>query len=331
MISMRKIFFVIITVCCLSIVKAQENTLIIEGAKPAFFIAHKVMPKENFYSVGRLYNISPKEVAPFNNLDLAKGLSLGQIIHIPLTASNFSDEKGSDSKEAYIPVYHIVSAKETISKVAGYFSVTPDNLKKWNNLKSLALVKGNKLIIGYLKVSKELSGFASKSIKKTNTEVIVPAIKPSVEVGTSETATVKTESPKVQVPKVEPPVEKPVATVVAKTNKPTIDFNGGTFKSLYDQQTKNKSEVTENGVSGVFKSTSGWQDGKYYCFNNNAAEGTIIKVTNPKTGKSIFAKVLDLIPEIRQNSGLMLQLSNAAAEELGVIDAKFDCTVSYYK
>jgi hypothetical protein len=41
--------------------------------------------------------------------------------------------------------------------------------------------------------------------------------------------------------------------------------------------------------------------------------------------------VLDAIPDIKQNTGLLLRISNSAAEELGVSDTKFDCAISYAK
>jgi hypothetical protein len=39
--------------------------------------------------------------------------------------------------------------------------------------------------------------------------------------------------------------------------------------------------------------------------------------------------VLDLIPDIKQNSGLIIRLSNAAADVLGITDNKLDCTLNY--
>ena len=47
--------------------------------------------------------------------------------------------------------------------------------------------------------------------------------------------------------------------------------------------------------------------------------GTILKITDNSSGKSVYAKVLDAIPDIKQNSGLSVVLSNAAAEELGAV------------
>ncbi|MGH2566100.1 MAG: hypothetical protein ACRDE5_16395, partial [Ginsengibacter sp.] len=119
-------------------------------------------------------------------------------------------------------------------------------------------------------------------------------------------------------------------TVTSVNTKSNIDFSGGFFKKMYNDQAEKKSPVNESGNAGIFKSTSGWQDGKYYCFNNEAAPGTVIKVTDNLTSKSVYAKVLDAIPDIKQNSGLSIILSNAAAEELGAAD-KFDCALSYVK
>jgi rare lipoprotein A (peptidoglycan hydrolase) len=109
-----------------------------------------------------------------------------------------------------------------------------------------------------------------------------------------------------------------------------INFNGGTFKNLYSDQTKSGSVENENGVAATFKTTSGWQDGNYYCFHNTAIPGSIMKITNTGNGKTVYAKVLDAIPDMKQNSGLLIRLSNSAAVELGATD-KFDCTISYPK
>src|SRR5690606_28504423 len=123
--------------------------------------------------------------------------------------------------------------------------------------------------------------------------------------------------------------------VPTTTNEPVparrtnVNFNGGFFKSLYDQQATAQTPGQHAAIAGVFKSTSGWQDGKYYCFIDGAAPGTAVRITDIVSGKSVYAKVLDAIPEIKQNEGFNIILSNAAAEELGAIENKFNCTISY--
>jgi rare lipoprotein A (peptidoglycan hydrolase) len=63
-----------------------------------------------------------------------------------------------------------------------------------------------------------------------------------------------------------------------------------------------------------------------------ATPGTIVKITNNANGKSIYAKVLDLMPDIKQNNGLVICVSNAAADVLGVTEnSKLDCTLNYSK
>jgi rare lipoprotein A (peptidoglycan hydrolase) len=62
-----------------------------------------------------------------------------------------------------------------------------------------------------------------------------------------------------------------------------------------------------------------------------AAPGTIVKIINNANGKSVYAKVLDLIPDIKQNAGLIICVSNAAADVLGVTADKIDCTLNYSK
>src|SRR6185312_9907674 len=78
---------------------AQKNALIIEGTSPDLYLIHKVIPKENFYSIGRLYNVSPKDIAAYNNLQFEKGLSVGETLKIPLSANNFLQSTSATGAE----------------------------------------------------------------------------------------------------------------------------------------------------------------------------------------------------------------------------------------
>jgi len=85
----------------------------------------------------------------------------------------------------------------------------------------------------------------------------------------------------------------------------------------------------ETGIAGVFKSTSGWDDGKYYCLHNSAPANSIVKITNTSNNKVVYAKVLDVIPNLKQNEKIIIQLSNAAANALGAGEENFECIVNY--
>lgn len=347
---------------------AQPKQLLIEGSAPALYVNHTVAPKENYYSIGRLYNISPKEIAPFNKLELEKGLSLGQVIKVPLTASNFIQSGEPAADEAAIPVYHTVKEKEGLYRISVNYNKVPlETLKQWNKLKTESVSNGTKLVVGYLKVKKELSAFAggAKPVSVTpvsapvaNTTPVKQPSKPDISNETLpvvknpekqpvaikepvKTAPVKQDPVVVPEPVVktapvkEPVVQKEPATEPVKTNPPVVtskigrSFNGGLFRSEFDRQVKSGELVNESGWAAVFKSTSGWEDGKYYCLHNTANPGSIIKITNKTNGKTVYAKVLDVMPDIKQNSDLVIRLSNAAADELGATDVKFDCALSF--
>ena len=318
----------------------QNGNLMVEGISPKLYLTHKIAPKENFYSIGRMYNLPAKELAAYNNLQFENGLSIGQLIKIPLGESNFLQSGTAPDGDVLIPVYHAVVPKEGLYRMSiNYNKVPLPEIKKWNHLQSDEVSIGTNLIIGYLKVKKGESPLAAKasktdidrSIEKSEEPKTPPPVNPDAN---------HDRLPPVKKPEAEkkedshvvieqPEAQKTSVNTVARNS--TINFSGGYFKKMYDDQADKKSPVSENGSAGIFKSTSGWKDGKYYCFNNEAQPGSVIKITDNVTNKSVYAKVLDAIPDIKQNAGLAIILSNAAAEELGATDAKFDCALSYIK
>jgi len=332
---------------------AQNKPLVVEGVAPNLYITHTVAPKENYYSIGRIYNISPKEVAPFNNLVLENGLSLGQSVKIPLSASNFIQSGNAGADEVLIPLYHTVDGKESLYRVSVNYNKLPvATLKQWNNLKADAVSNGTKLIVGYLKVKKDLSPLANMAKTKPADNPVKATENPDKGVVVKETS--PGEPARETLPVAKDPVKEkpaPVAVTEKTAKEPVTDmavkkeepakkistptgrknFNGGLFKSDYEKQTQDKDIAGETGEAAVFKSSSGWEDGKYYCLHNTSSPGTIVKITNTSTGKTIYAKVLDIIPDIKQNTGLVVRVSNAAAEELGAGDTKFGCSLSYSK
>jgi LysM repeat protein len=350
---MKRIIYLIVLLPLLSF--AQQKPLMIAGTAPAFYINHTVAPKENYYSIGRLYNISPKEIAPFNNLELEKGLSLNQSIKIPLTNVNFVQQSAAEADEALVPVYHSVKEKEGLYRIGANYNMLPvATLKAWNNIKTDAVANGTKLIVGFLRVKKDLSAFSgmAKPLATTanNTQVVNnPAEQPKT---TEQTKTITEPAASVKEKPAEPVKEKQMETVkekpvtvpsekpepIKQVTAPTEtkewtgrNFNKAVFKPDFDKQIRQSNTHNETGAGIAFKSTSGWEDGRYYCLHNAALPGTILKITSTSTGKSIYAKVLDAMPNIKQNTDLLLCLSNAATEELGVGENKFDCAVQYAK
>jgi len=331
---------------------AQQNRLEIKGTGTSIYIEHVVTPKENFYSVGRKFNVNPKELASFNHLHFASGLNIGQVLKIPLSKNNFTQQEIAAANEALIPVYHTVAAGETLYRLGvNYNKVSLASLKSWNHLTSDALSVGMPMIIGFLKVDKEQSPLANEHQTMAHIVAPEPAViqqatvtqksdvkgkdeQESAEVKPAKTQTAQLSSLPVSQTQ-QPPASEAnngnLTVTPTSTGTVSTDPSTGYFKNLYERQINNKTTIDKNGTAGIFKSTSGWQDAKYYCFSNDAGAGTILKITNTSTGKSVYAKVLDAIPDISQNDGLLTVISNAAAEQLGAGTDKFDCTVTFAK
>jgi len=380
---MRSPSAVLLLISCFFVkfARSQSNELLVEGQTGKLYLEHTVVAKENWYSVGRLYNTTPKELTTFNQLALTQPLSIGQKLEIPLTAVNFSQTGQKVAGETLVPVYYVIQEKEWMYRISVNHNKVPiPSLEKWNNVNKDQIHAGLHLIVGYLKVKTALSALAANgaapavAAAKVGTPAVAAAkvgtpgggetgakapggaakvggaadVKASMlaagteqggkgkEAAGDEQSTknkagdeaastpVKT---KESTPAVTPAVNttKPVAQApVAQQTAVTSSHNGGSFKGDYGEAGK-----SATGLAGTFKSTSGWQDGKYYALMNNTPVGTIVRVDDPSTGKTIYAKVLGQLPDMKESAGLTIRISNAAAAELGEGEGKFNVEVKY--
>lgn len=102
----------------------------------------------------------------------------------------------------------------------------------------------------------------------------------------------------------------------------------GELDSLYNIQTKDGTNVlTEKGTAVFFEKAG--KNNIYYAFHNTSQRNAIIKVTNPGTGKVIYAKVLGPIPDTKLYANCIIGISSGAKEALGVTDTKAWCELSY--
>ncbi len=154
--------------------QAQVSDLTVQGASPNLYLVHTVQAKENWYSVGRIYNISPKQLAPYNGLTLEKPLSIGQSLKVPLTPDNFSQDGNKAADEVFVPLHHTLQAKEWMYRVSlNYNKVHVEDLEKWNGIKKEQAKPGLQLVVGYLKVKQAQSSLASRGVSKINVADVV--------------------------------------------------------------------------------------------------------------------------------------------------------------
>ena len=345
----------IVLILCLIFIQSagfsQNAQLVIAGSKGKFYLDHSVAAKENWYSIGRLYNLPPHDIAAYNNLPFDKPLEIAQPLHIPLTATNFDQKQSKASGETLVPVYHVVQDKEWMYRISSiYNDVAVSSLEKWNKLKTDQVKPGISLIVGYLKVKTDLSPLAmgvssnpaTANTSSSATQTIPNTVKTSnassqTSIGTVKTADISSQSAQTSTNIVKPAGSGTTTSTTLypsapATNNSTTDrvnnyaithSNGGFFSIDYSGGGKSAS-----GQAGTFKSTSGWTDGKYYALMNGVAVGTIVRVTG-NNGKTIYAKVLGQLPDMKESNGLVARISNAASAELGLGERKFPVEIKY--
>ena len=322
---------------------SQGTQLRIEGTQGKFYLTHTVVAKENWYSIGRLFNCPPHDIASFNNMNFETPLEVSTVINIPLTSGNFDQKQFKSAGESLIPVYHEVGDKEWVYKISSIYNDVPvTSLEKWNKIKRDEVKKGTVLIVGYLKVKTDLSPLAmgissnpvsspatadgqvksakdaepsslqvsNKPAQANSTTVSQNPVKPAVTSVANSTTTGTAAIP----------VSNPPERV---NNYAATHSNGGFFSIDYTGAGK-----SATGMAGTFKSTSGWTDGKYYALMNGVTVGSIIRVT-ATNGKTIYAKVLGQLPDMKESAGLLIRISNAASAELGFGEGKYSVDVKY--
>ncbi len=315
----KHILSLLILVFTAVFVSAQKKDLLVKSSDKGLYLEHKVGPKESFYSLGRLYNVSPKYLAAYNKIELAKGLQIAQQLRVPLTDTNFTQQGNSGT-----PIYYKVGDKEGLMSVSNKINkVKLANLRSWNNLASDELKKDARVIVGFL-LTNEMTAVTITPSKEEviKEEPVEEKIKTKPVEEKKETVVVEDIKPaKVEQPKAEP----------VKQTKSSSSNGLGYFKNSFEQQVK-KIPLSKDATvtSGIFKTTSGWQDAKFYLLIDGVQPGTIIKVINPSNNKAIYAKVLGEMSGIRQNEGLNIRISNAAAAVLEIQEQdKFIVKVNY--
>jgi len=87
-------------------------------------------------------------------------------------------------------------------------------------------------------------------------------------------------------------------------------------------------EIKEKGLATWIEEAE-LDAGRMLALHPNAPIGTIIKITNPMTQKSTFAKVVGKFTENESTKGAIIVLTKTAAELIGAVDRRFQVSLVY--
>ncbi len=87
-------------------------------------------------------------------------------------------------------------------------------------------------------------------------------------------------------------------------------------------------EVDEHGVA-IWISNESLDGTKMIALHQTAPIGTIIKITNPMTGKSTFTKVVGKFTQNESTKDAIIVITKATADLVGALDKRFQATIVY--
>ncbi len=269
-------------------------------------ILHKLDPKDNYYSIGRRYNVSPKTIIEFNKN--AK-MTIGTIIKVPTDRPFSQPEKttaktspaipttGSTSNQFVqsqqqptqsgntadgVPTQYKVSAGETLYSIAKRFNTTVEDITNLNGLASNTISPGQILLI------------------RAN------AASPEAE------------------PTTQPPVQP-------QTTQPIVATRDSTMPDSTHHMNANRFGLYERDEKGVatWMDDDGLDPNKMLVLHRTAPIGTVIKITNIMTNRTTFAKVVGRFTDTEQTKDVIIVMTKNVAQALGALDKRFQVNLSY--
>jgi LysM repeat protein len=256
-------------------------------------IIHKIEARESYYSISRKYNVSPQSVIEFNK---NKSLQIGKEIKVPtevLYQAGQSDNSNSSN-----------SKSKNSSKAAQVdYKVGPRETlyaisRKFNttvdDIKEMNNLRSNALAAGQI----------LKIRYGTETAQINPAM----------------------------PVVLNIPRNMSNgrrgdTSQVDSSVNAGDRLKLPPARYGLR-EIDEHGVA-TWINDSNIDGRKMLALHRTAPIGTVIKVTNPMTTKSTFAKVVGKFTENESTKDVIIVITKAAADMVGALDKRFQVTIVY--
>jgi LysM repeat protein len=301
-------------------------------------ILHKLDPKDNYYSIGRRYNVSPKTIIQFNN---NATLKIGGTIKVPTerpfvesTAQTPAPVQQTKPAVQAPVVQQKTQVQQPVAKPQVQAPVTQQPVAQQtspavqqpvtNAPKTAApapqqTADTNMANVQQYKVS---AGETLTSIaKRFNTSVD--------DIKTLNNLTADDLKPN-QIIKVRtglPPEDRTVAKQDAlKTDSSTmaVDSADAKFKAnrfgLY--------EKNEKGVATWVDDTS-LDPKKELVLHRTAPIGTVIKITNPMNNHTTYAKVVGRFTDSEATKNVLIVMTKNTADALGALDKRINVNISY--
>lgn len=130
--------FIVTTGFVLLLTAAQgQKKLTALNSSRGTVVEHTVTSGESLNYLSKKYDVSQASLAKANGIKASQNLKIGQVIKVPVTASNLTEIRKNN-----IPVYYEAGAKDNLSTISRKFNgVSVKTLRSWNKIKKMLLPK----------------------------------------------------------------------------------------------------------------------------------------------------------------------------------------------
>jgi len=311
----------------------SKDSIGVENQNGKKIILHKLDPKDNYYSIGRRYKVSPKAIIQFNN---NAPLKIGGTIKVP-TDLPFDETQVATTvqptKPAVVqqkpqiqpavaktpPVVQQPVAQQPAPIVQQPVAATPKPVTPVLATTQPAAAGINMDNVQQYKVS---AGETVYSIaKRFNTSV--EDIRSLNSLSTDDLKAGQIIKVRTGMPPEERTVAKQDVLKPDSANMP-IDSADAKFKAnrfgLY--------EKNERGVATWIDDTS-LDPKKELVLHRTAPIGTVIKITNPMNNHTTYAKVVGRFTDSEATKNVLIVMTKNTADALGALDKRINVNISY--
>ena len=269
------------------------------------YINYTVKKKDNLNFIAKNYNTTVEAIKALNGLS-SNNLKIGQILKVPLT------EPSAGQNVVWQNPNKIASA---LSKESA--SPEKNNESEKNNEKVKDEAAKENMITHIVAENENIYSIAEK-----------------YGVTTYQITTVnKLENNNLSVgQKLLIPDKKPIEILEPEKDEEEEENEGDstlvTQNLRMPAQRYGLNQAEEKGTAVVLIEAD-LDSSKMLALHRTASVGKIIKITNPTTGRSTFAKVVGKFIDNQETKDALLVITKSVADAVGALDKKFFCTITY--
>jgi LysM repeat protein len=265
-------------------------------------ILHKLDPKDNYYSIARRYGVKPGDIIKFNN---NAPLKIGGIVKVPTDRSFVETSKPAIVKKQPDTVPTPQTPAVTIKQPA-----TQSVANASGATQTYKVSAGETLY----SIAKRFNSTVEDITKLNNlpSTTVTPGQVLQVKSGTAD---------------IKPPVvDHPIAQAIKRDSAVNSGIDSADHKLNANRY--GIFEKNEKGVATWIDDTS-LDPNKKLVLHRTAPIGTVIKITNPMSGRTTFAKVVGRFSDNETTKDVILIMTKNVAESIGALDKRIHILISY--